>query len=293
MPHRTRAATRAPTWANRTMPTMHRAAGQQWRAEPGAPVHLGDTAARATPGAPGGREATRAATSVLHDGLIDLQARFWADHGTALLVVFQAIDAGGKDGTIRRVFSGVNPAGIRVASFKKPSATEAAHDFLWRVHAQCPSKGEISIFNRSHYEDVLVTRVHGLIDQPTATRRHAQIRAFEEHLVAEGTLVVKFFLHISKEEQRERLQDRLDSADERWKFSASDLPERARWDDYQTAFADTIAATSTDTAPWYVIPADHKWYRDWAVTSTLHELLTALDPQYPPAEHGIEGIVVT
>ena len=275
------------------MPAMVDAAGNQWRAEPGAPVHLDDAAATATPGAPGGREATRAATSVLHDGLIDLQARFWADHSTALLVVFQAIDAGGKDGTIRRVFSGVNPAGIRVSSFKKPSETEAGHDFLWRVHAQCPAKGEISVFNRSHYEDVLVTRVHGLIDQPTATRRYAQIRAFEEHLVAERTLVVKFFLHISKEEQRERLQDRLDSSDERWKFSPSDLPERARWDDYQAAFADTIAATSTDVAPWYVIPADRKWYRDWAVTSTLHELLTSLDPQYPPAATGIEGIVVT
>ncbi len=272
---------------------MDRAAGHQWWAQPGVPVHLDDAAAKATPGAPGGREATRAATSVLHDGLIDLQARFWADHSNALLVVFQAIDAGGKDGTIRRVFSGVNPAGIRVASFKKPSETEAGHDFLWRIHAQCPAKGEISIFNRSHYEDVLVTRVHGLIDRATATRRYDQIRAFEEHLVAEGTMVAKFFLHISKEEQRERLQDRLDSPDERWKFSPSDLPERARWDDYQAAFADTISATSTAGAPWYVIPADHKWYRDWAVTSTLHELLTDLDPQFPPAVAGIEGIVVT
>ena len=267
--------------------------GSRWLVEPGASLRLQDSAAKATPGAPGDKEATRAATAVLHEELIDLQARFWADHRTALLVVFQAIDAGGKDGTIRHVFSGVNPAGIRVASFKRPSDIESGHDFLWRIHAQCPARGEIGVFNRSHYEDVLVTRVHGLIDQATATGRYAQIRAFEEHLGAEGTIVAKFFLQISKEEQRKRLQDRLDSPDERWKFSPSDLPERARWDDYQVAFADAISATSTEAAPWYVIPANHKWYRDWAVTSTLHELLTRLDPQYPPAATGIEGIVVT
>jgi len=272
---------------------MHHAEGNRWLAQPGTPVRLDEARAEATPGAPGGREATRAATAVLHDELIELQARFWADHRTALLVVFQAIDAGGKDGTVRRVFSGVNPAGIRVASFKRPSETEAGHDFLWRVHAQCPAKGEISIFNRSHYEDVLVTRVHGIIDEATATRRYGQIRAFEEHLRAEGTIVVKFFLHISKEEQRERLQDRIDSADERWKFSPSDVPERALWDDYRTAFSDTITATSTEVAPWYVIPANHKWYRDWAVTSTVHEVLTRADPQYPPAAAGIDGIVIT
>jgi len=156
--------------------------------------------------------------------LADLQARLWAEHRTALLVVFQAIDAGGKDGTIRHVLSGINPAGVKVVSFKRPSETEVAHDFLWRVHAACPAKGEIGVFNRSHYEDVLVTRVHGL---------------------------------------------------------------------YQDAFADAIEGTSTDVAPWYVIPADHKWYRDWAVTSTLHGVLTRLNPQYPPAGPDIEGIVVT
>jgi len=225
--------------------------------------------------------------------LADLQARLWAEHRTALLVVFQAIDAGGKDGTIRHVLSGINPAGVKVVSFKRPSETEVAHDFLWRVHAACPAKGEIGVFNRSHYEDVLVTRVHGLIDEATAIRRYGQIRAFEEHLVDEGTIVVKLFLHISKDEQRKRLQDRVDSADERWKFSPGDLPERARWDAYQDAFADTIRATSTDVAPWYVIPADHKWYRDWAVTSTLHGVLTRMNPQYPPAGPDVEGIVVT
>ena len=256
-------------------------------------MHLEDAAARAAPGAPGDRAATQEATAELREGLIGLQARLWADHRTALLVAFQAIDAGGKDGTIRRVLTGLNPAGVRVSSFKRPSDTEAAHDFLWRVHAQCPAKGEIGVFNRSHYEDVLVTRVHGLIDDSTAVRRFAQIRGFEEHLAAEGTIVVKVFLHISKDEQRERLQDRLDSPDERWKFSPSDLPERARWEAYQAAFAEAIAATSTEVAPWYVIPADRKWYRDWAVTSILHETLTQLDPQYPPPAPGLDGIVVT
>ncbi len=266
--------------------------GRRWLAVPGAPVHLAAAAARRTRDAPGDKETTRAATAELHQGLIELQARFWADRRRALLVVFQAIDAGGKDGTIRHVFSGVNPAGIRVTSFKRPSETEAAHDFLWRIHQACPAQGEIGIFNRSHYEDVLVTRVHGLIDKATWTRRYQQIRAFEEHLVAEGTVVVKFFLHVSKEEQRERLQDRIDSSDERWKFSAADLPERARWGSYRTAFADAIAATSTKVAPWHVIPADHKWYRDWAVTTVLHQVLTALDPQFPPAAPGIEGLIV-
>jgi polyphosphate kinase 2 (PPK2 family) len=161
------------------------------------------------------------------------------------------------------------------------------------VHAQCPGHGEIGIFNRSHYEDVLVTRVHGIVDEATWTRRYGQIREFETHLAAEGTTIVKFFLHISKEEQRKRLQDRIDSPDERWKFSEADLPERARWDDYQVAFADSISATSTDVAPWYVIPADYKWYRDWAVTSTLHEVLDQLDPRYPPSPAGIEGLVVS
>ena len=267
--------------------------GSRWLAQPGKAMRLRDADADATPGTPGDRQATQAATDALHDALIQLQARFWAEHGTALLVVFQAIDAGGKDGTIRKVFSGLNPAGVRVASFKRPTEEELDHDFLWRVHAECPGEGQIVVFNRSHYEDVLVTRVHGLIDEATWTRRYEQIRHFEAHLAAEGTRIVKFFLHISKEEQRKRLQDRVDSPDSRWKFSLGDLPERERWDDYQVAFADLIEATSTDAAPWYVIPADHKRYRDWAVTTVLHDVLVQLDPQFPPAAPGVEGLVVT
>ncbi len=268
------------------------APGSQWLAKPDKSVRLKDATAEATPGAPGGKEATRTATAELHEDLVQLQRRLWADHRWAVLVVFQAIDAGGKDGAIRHAFSGLNPAGVRVAAFKKPTEHELAHDFLWRAHAECPDRGEIGVFNRSHYEDVLVTRVHGLIDEATWTRRYGQIRSFEAHLTAEGTKIVKFFLHISKEEQRKRLQDRIDSPDERWKFSTSDLPERERWDDYQAAFSDAIAATSTEDAPWHVIPANSKWYRDWAVTSTLHGVLSQLDPQYPEAPPGIEGLVV-
>jgi len=276
------------------MPAMARAVipGARWLATPGDPVRLRDADAGDTPKAPGDKEATRAATTPLHEEIVQLQARLWAEHRRAVLVVFQAIDAGGKDGTIRHVFSGLNPAGVRVATFKRPTELELAHDFLWRAHAQCPGAGEIAVFNRSHYEDVLVTRVHGLIDEATWTHRYDQIRDFERHLACERTTVVKFFLHISKDEQRKRLQERIDSPEDRWKFSLADLPERERWDDYQRAFADAIAATSTEVAPWYVIPADHKWYRDWAVTLTLHEVLGQLDPQYPPAAPGVEGLVV-
>jgi PPK2 family polyphosphate:nucleotide phosphotransferase len=279
---------------NRTMPSMPNDAvpGALWLVEPGAKVRLEDTAADATPGAPGGKEETQAATLPLREALAKLQARFWAEHQRALLVVFQAIDTGGKDGAIRRAFSGLDPAGVRVSSFKRPTEVEAAHDFLWRVHPQCPGFGEIGVFNRSHYEDVLVTRVHGMVDEATWTRRYDQIRDFEHHLTLEGTTIVKFFLQISKEEQRKRLQDRVDSPDERWKFSQADLPERARWDAYQQAFAEAISATSTEVAPWFVIPANRKWYRDWAVASTLHETLVRLDPQYPAAEPGIEDVVV-
>ena len=186
--------------------------GRLWQAKPDAPLRLKDSDAGSTAGAPGDKPTTRQATAVLRDELVKLQARLWAEQRRALLVVFQGIDAGGKDGAIRNAFSGLNPAGVRVASFKKPTALDAAHDFLWRVHAECPGRGEIGVFNRSHYEDVLVTRVHGLIDQAVWTHRYGQIRDFETHLNAEGTTIVKFFLHVSKAVQRKRPQYRSDSA---------------------------------------------------------------------------------
>jgi PPK2 family polyphosphate:nucleotide phosphotransferase len=223
----------------------------------------------------------------------DLQTRLFAEKSRALLVVLQAMDAGGKDGVIRTVMTGVNPAGVRVASFGVPSDEERDHDFLWRIHRQTPARGQIGVFNRSHYEDVLVVRVHGLVPKAVWRRRYRQIREFERTLGEEGTTVVKLFLHISQEEQRLRLQDRIDSPDERWKFRKGDLDDRARWDDFMAAFRDALRATSTDAAPWYVVPADRKWVRNLAVAHVLRHHLERLDPQYPEPEEGIEGLVVT
>jgi PPK2 family polyphosphate:nucleotide phosphotransferase len=223
----------------------------------------------------------------------DLQTRLFAEGRHGLLVVLQAMDAGGKDGTIRTVMTGVNPAGVRVASFGVPSEEERAHDYLWRIHRELPARGTIGVLNRSHYEDVLVVRVHGLVPKATWRRRYRQIREFERTLVEEGTAIVKLFLHVSKEEQRARLQDRIDSPDERWKFRKGDLDDRALWDDYMVAFRDALRATSTDDAPWYVVPADHKWARNLAVARILRHHLELLDPRYPEPEEGIDGLVVT
>ena len=193
------------------------------------------------------------------------QAVLYAQHKQSILVVLQALDAGGKDGTVNHVFSALNPKGVRVAAFKQPSPVELAHDFLWRVHPHAPACGEIAIFNRSHYEDVLVTRVHKLIDKATWTERYQRIRDFEALLVENGTTILKFFLHISKEEQLQRFAQRLDDPARNWKISESDYSEHALWDDYIEAFEDAIRATSTREAPWDVIPSNHKWFRNLAV----------------------------
>ena len=229
--------------------------------------------------------ATRLAA--LHPRLFDLQERLWAEAQRALLVVLQAVDAGGKDGTIRSVFSGVNPQGVRVVSFKVPAGREARQDYLWRVHANCPSYGEIGIFNRSHYEDVVAVRVHELLPEKQWRQRYHHIAEFERLLADEGTRVVKIFLHISKEEQRERLQARIDDPNKNWKFRAGDLEDRARWDGVMAAYEDAITKTSTDWAPWYVVPGDRKWVRDVAVSTLLVETLEDMDPQYPPPEAGL------
>jgi PPK2 family polyphosphate:nucleotide phosphotransferase len=250
-------------------------------------IDPGDTA-----GAPGGKEETAKASAALNEELAELQERLWAENKRSLLVVLQALDAGGKDGAIRKVFSGVNPQGCRVTSFKAPSEDELAHDFLWRVHKVTPSKGEIGIFNRSHYEDVLIVRVHDLVPKAVWSKRYAIINSFESNLAASGTTVVKFFLHISKDEQAERFRKRLENPEKHWKFRRADLEERQHWDEYQSAFEDAMAKTSTDAAPWYVIPADKKWYRDWALLSVLVETLRTMDPQYPEPEEDLSGIVV-
>ena len=227
-------------------------------------------------------------TKVLLERLFKLQERLYAGQQNSLLIVLQAMDAGGKDGTIKNVFRGLNPQGVRVTSFKVPSSEEAGHDFLWRVHKEAPARGMMAVFNRSHYEDVLVTRVHGLVKDKEAKRRFDHIRNFERLLLERGTLVVKFFLHISKEEQAQRLQARIDDPERRWKFSPSDLEERKLWDSYQSAFEDALSETSSVDAPWYVIPANHKWYRNLVIVDALVKALVDLGPQLPPEPAGVD-----
>ena len=224
--------------------------------------------------------------------ITDLQERLYAENEQGLLIVLQAMDTGGKDGTIKHVFSGVNPQGCRVSSFKTPSAEERNHDFLWRYHKSTPARGRIGIFNRSHYEDVLVVRVKGLVDEEIWRRRYGQINDFERNLSREGITVLKFFLHISKDEQKRRLQRRLDRPDKRWKFSSADIKERAFWDDYQRAFEDALSDCSTEHAPWYVVPANKKWYRNLVVARTIADTLAAMDPRFPPAEEGLESVTI-
>ena len=214
--------------------------------------------------------------------LAHMQNLLYAEHRHSILIVLQALDAGGKDGTIKHVFSGVNPQGVRVASFKQPTPPELAHDFLWRVHPHAPGRGEIAIFNRSHYESVLVERVHKLIDKPTWTRRYGEIRDFEDLLCRNGTTILKFFLHISKEEQLARFAQRLEDPGHNWKISEADYTEREFWDDYIEAFEDAIRATSTREAPWYVIPSNAKWFRNLAVSQIIADAMADLGLAYPP-----------
>jgi PPK2 family polyphosphate:nucleotide phosphotransferase len=261
--------------------------------EPGAHVDLAAIDTASTEGAPGDKDETTKTFRELRHKLAELQERLYAESEQALLVVLQAMDGGGKDGTIKHVFRGVNPAGTRVASFKVPTEEELAHDFLWRVHKATPRKGEIVLFNRSHYEDVLVVRVHDLVPEDVWRPRYEQINAFEESLGASGTRIVKLFLHISKDEQADRFRRRLERPDKHWKFNRSDLDERALWDDYQRAYAEAIERTSTTTAPWYVVPADRKWYRNWAVSQIVLDALTEMAPAFPPAEDGLDDVVVT
>jgi PPK2 family polyphosphate:nucleotide phosphotransferase len=224
--------------------------------------------------------------------LAKLQDRLYAEHRHALLIVLQAMDAGGKDGTVRHVMSGVNPQGCRVTSFKAPTAEELAHDFLWRIHQAVPDKGEIGIFNRSHYEDVLIVRVHDLVPKSVWSARYAQINHFEQTLAASGVTILKFFLHISRAEQRDRLEARLHDPDKNWKMNPADLVERKRWDDYTIAYEDALSRCSTDWAPWFIIPANKKWFRNVAVSGIIVAALERLDPQYPKPAPGLAKLKV-
>jgi PPK2 family polyphosphate:nucleotide phosphotransferase len=240
----------------------------------------------------GGKSEAKDRLDELNDELEKLQELLYAEHKHKVLVVLQAMDTGGKDGTIRHVFDGVNPQGVKVAGFKVPTKEELAHDYLWRVHKHTPGKGEIAIFNRSHYEDVLVVRVHSLVSRDIWSRRYSQINDFERLLSEEGTTILKFFLHIDLEEQKERLQARLDTPEKRWKFSIGDLKERKLWSEYIHAYEDVLSKTSTDWAPWYIVPANRKWYRNLVVASTMVDALRNLNMTYPKPEDDLSKIVI-
>jgi PPK2 family polyphosphate:nucleotide phosphotransferase len=222
--------------------------------------------------------------------LAALQDRLWAQAERGALIVLQGMDASGKDGTIRHVVSAFNPQGCTVAPFKVPTPVELAHDFLWRVHPHAPAKGEIAVFNRSHYEDVLVVRVHDLVPKTVWQRRYDQINAFEETIASAGTTIVKFFLHIDRDEQRKRFQSRLDDPTKRWKFRAGDLVERKLWDAYADAYEDALSRCSTERAPWYVVPANNKWFRNLAVAEIVGDVIEDLEPQYPQPTEDLSAI---
>jgi PPK2 family polyphosphate:nucleotide phosphotransferase len=228
--------------------------------------------------------------SALQSRLAELQDLLFAAHETKLLIVLQGMDTSGKDGVIRHVLASFNPQGTRVESFKQPTEDELDHDFLWRVHRKVPGNGEVVVFNRSHYEDVLVVRVHDLVPKHIWKQRYGQIKEFERILADNGTLILKFFLHISKDEQRKRLQRRLDDPTKRWKFKEGDLKERKSWNEYQRAYEDALSKTSTPWAPWHIVPANHKWYRDFVVGSIIVDALEKLHLKYPKAK--VSGITV-
>lgn len=221
-----------------------------------------------------------------------LQQKLYAESKQSLLIVLQAIDAGGKDGTIRKVFGGINPQGCRVSSFKKPSELELSHDFLWRIHKETPAKGMMAIFNRSHYEDVIVVRVHDWIDGAECKRRYKNIKDFERLLTEQNTTILKFFLYISPDEQKKRFQERLDIKEKNWKFAFGDLDERKLWDTYMKQFEDVFEHTSTDYAPWYIVPANNKTYRNYVISSIVKKTMQKMDPKFPPPEKGLDKVVL-
>ncbi|HEX2155030.1 MAG TPA: polyphosphate kinase 2 family protein [Acidimicrobiia bacterium] len=259
---------------------------------PGDEVDLADYPTRSDEGWSGGKSDGKDRVKEVANRLAELQRVFYADGSHRLLVVLQAMDTGGKDSTIRDVFGRMNPQGVDVASFGVPTPGELAHDYLWRVHPRTPGDGQIVIFNRSHYEDVLVVRVENLVGEDTWRARFDQIVEFERLLAAEGTTIVKFFIHISKDEQKERLQARLDDPEKHWKFSLGDLDTRKRWDEYQAAYAEALSRTSTEFAPWYVIPGDRKWYRKLVIGEIMVDLIESLGCEYPRNPDDLSDVVI-
>lgn len=261
------------------------------RLEPGRKIDLHDLSTSA-PSSEDKDDARRELTE-LKERLVGLQERFYAEGKRKLLVVFQGLDGSGKNSTTEHVFSGVNPEGVHVTSFKVPSIEERAHDYLWRIHRAVPGQGTIGIFNRSHYEDVLVVRVDKIAPPEVWRERYEQINQFEKLLADTGTTILKFHLHISKDEQKKRFESRIEDPEKRWKFSLDDLRKRAQWDDYRAAYDDLLERCTTPWAPWYVIPGDNKWYRDVAVARVVVATLEELDPRYPepPEPEGGWGAV--
>jgi PPK2 family polyphosphate:nucleotide phosphotransferase len=280
----------APTMPGGHAPFSVRAAPGIVTVEPGAPFDLQAVDPRTDNGLD--KDWAKDALAKERARIDALQERLYAERARSLLLVFQAIDTGGKDGTIRSVLKGVNPQGCAVTSFKVPSTDERDHDFLWRYHARTPARGMIGVFNRSHYEDVLVVRVKGLVPDAVWQSRYGQINDFERLLTESGTTILKFFLHISKAEQKKRLEARIADPEKHWKFDPADLVERKSWDDYQQAFADALTRCSTPDAPWLVVPADHKWFRNYVIARTVADTLEAMDPRFPEAPQGIADLTV-
>jgi PPK2 family polyphosphate:nucleotide phosphotransferase len=257
---------------------------KRYRVEPDSRVDLSEWDPADKSAFPVGKGEGKKRIKELNATLEELQELLYAERKHKMLVVLQGMDTAGKDGVIRHVFDGVNPQGVRVAGFKVPTPEELAHDYLWRVHAQTPGTGEITLFNRSHYEDVLVVRVHELVPETIWSKRYDQINAFEEMLWEEGTTILKFFLHIDLEEQKSRLQARLDEPHKRWKFNPGDLGERKLWPEYTAAYEEVLSRTSTAWAPWYIVPANRKWYRNVVVGTVIVDALQALEMRYPESD---------
>jgi len=268
----------------------HRSLAEALRVEPGSRVRLAGLDAGDTHGRSKAKAAAELQAGL--DRLTELQDRLWAEAKHPILIVLQGIDAAGKDGTVRHVMTAFNPMGCQVTSWKAPTAVELAHDYLWRIHQRTPGKGEISIFNRSHYEDVLIVRVHDLVPKERWSKRYDQINAFERLLVDEGTTILKFFLYIDPDEQKQRFQARLDDPAKHWKFRLGDLEERKLWDSYIAAFEEMLERCSTDGAPWYLIPSNKKWFRNLAVADIVGDALDALNPTYPESPDDLTGVVV-
>jgi PPK2 family polyphosphate:nucleotide phosphotransferase len=264
----------------------------RYRVAPGTAVVLADHDAASKGDFDGDKDAGELRLEPLAARLDELQELLYAQHEHRVLLVLQGMDSSGKDGTVRKVFREVGPLGVDVANFKAPSEEELAHDYLWRIHAHSPRTGHITVFNRSHYEDVLIVRVHGLVPLERIERRYTHINDFERMLTDEGVTIVKCFLHISREEQRKRLQARVDDPHKRWKFRHGDLDERAKWDEYQQAYEIMLSRTSTEAAPWYVVPADRKWYRNLVVAQLLCDHMDALKMTWPDSEEPVDGLVV-